>query len=186
MVGRSTLDAGELIEPAPRVWDRISDELGLASSAPRAVVEFEPRRRRWVPVAAVAASLALVTSLGLGLWQWTTSSNSTVIATATLDAFPDWPDATGNAVVTQLDGGERVVKVTVDAAGVGNRFTEVWLISSDATRLVSLGTVSGSGGTLPIPNGVDLSVYDLLDVSAEPYDGDPTHSGDSILRGQLS
>jgi hypothetical protein len=196
-VGRSTLGAGELMEPAPRVWARIADELGLEQPAaeaaaepapepaPREVAELQPRRIRWIPIAAVAASIAVVAAVGVGIWQWAIP-RSTIVATATLDAFPDWPDATGNAVVRELGDGERVVRVTLDAADVGDRFTEVWLISSDATRLVSLGTLSGSSGTLPIPSGVDLSVYDLLDVSAEPYDGDPAHSGDSILRGQLS
>jgi len=27
--------------------------------------------------------------------------------------------------------------------------------------------------------------YPLVDISIEPYDGNPTHSGDSIVRGQL-
>jgi anti-sigma-K factor RskA len=193
--GRSTFDAGELVEPAPRVWDRIVDELGMAEPAelapepaPRPVVELQPRRIRWARTAAVAASIAVVAAVGIGVWQWATpgTPKSTVVATATLDAFPGWPDATGEAVVRELDDGQRTVRVTVDAGDVGDRFTEVWLISSDGKRLVSLGTLSGSRGTLPIPSGVDLSVYDLVDVSAEPYDGDPEHSGDSILRGQLS
>lgn len=181
--GRSTLDAGDLVEPAPRVWNRISDELGLQASAP--VVQL-PRRRRWVPVTAIAASVAIVASGSIIAWQLSQPAASTVLATATLDAFPNWPDATGEAVVEENRDGTRVVNVSFDAPGIGDEYTEVWLISSDATRLISLGTVQGSRGTLIIPAGVDLSVYDLVDVSAEPYDGDPTHSGDSIVRGQLS
>ena len=184
--GRSTIDAGELISPAPRVWSRISDELGL-QSAPAPVIELAPRRRRrWMPVVAVAASVALVASVGVVAWQFAQAPAPTVLATATLDAFPNWPDATGDAIVEKGPGGTRIVHVTMDAPGVGDDYTEVWLISSDATRLVSLGTLQGTSGTFTIPAGVDLSVYDLVDVSAEPYDGDPTHSGDSIVRGQLS
>lgn len=182
-VGRSTLDAGEFVHPAPRVWARISDELGLATPAGR-VTEIR-RRPRWIPVVAVAASVAVVTALGAVVWS-STQVTATVLATATLDAFPNWPDASGSAVVEQLSDGARVVQVDFDAPGLSDAYTEVWLISSDATRLVSLGTVRGTTGTLAIPDGVDLSVYDLVDVSAEPYDGDPTHSGDSIVRGQLS
>jgi len=33
---------------------------------------------------------------------------------------------------------------------------------------------------------VDLKNYVLVDVSQEPVDGDPNHSGDSIVRGELS
>jgi hypothetical protein len=36
-----------------------------------------------------------------------------------------------------------------------------------------------------VPAGIDTGEYDLVDISEEPYDGDPTHSGDSIVRGQL-
>ena len=109
-----------------------------------------------------------------------------VLASASLAAFPDWPDASGTAVVEEAADGSRVVRVELDVPESHDGYTEVWLISSDATRLISLGTVEGSSGTFSIPAGVDLSIYDLVDVSAEPIDGDPTHSGDSIVRGQLS
>jgi hypothetical protein len=36
-----------------------------------------------------------------------------------------------------------------------------------------------------IPESVDLARYSVVDISAEPVDGDPTHSGDSIVRGAL-
>ncbi|WP_168627551.1 MULTISPECIES: anti-sigma factor [unclassified Cryobacterium] len=184
-VGRATLGAGELLEPSPRVWDRISDELGITEEPTAEVVELAPRRRRWVPLVAVAASVALLASLGIVLWQFAQPSPPTVIATATLEAFPAWPGATGKAVVEQQADGTRVVHIDFDAPSLNDAYEEVWLISSDATRLVSLGTASGPTATLPIPDGIDLSTYDLVDVSAEPYDGNPTHSGDSIVRGQL-
>ena len=34
-------------------------------------------------------------------------------------------------------------------------------------------------------DSVDLARFSVVDVSAEPLDGDPTHSGDSIVRGAL-
>ena len=185
-VGRATLDAGELLEPAPRVWDRISEELGITEEPTAEVVELAPRRRRrWVPLVAVAASVALLASLGVVIWQVAQPSPATVLATATLEAFPAWPGATGKAVVEQQADGTRVVHIDFDAPSLNDAYEEVWLISSDATRLVSLGTASGPTATLPIPDGIDLSTYDLVDVSAEPYDGNPSHSGDSIVRGQL-
>jgi hypothetical protein len=36
-----------------------------------------------------------------------------------------------------------------------------------------------------VPADVDLRDYVLVDVSQEPLDGNPAHSGDSIVRGQL-
>jgi hypothetical protein len=39
---------------------------------------------------------------------------------------------------------------------------------------------------LPLPPGVDLNRYRLVDVSAEAYDGNAAHSGKSLLRGTLT
>ncbi len=41
-------------------------------------------------------------------------------------------------------------------------------------------------GTFEVPDDVDLDRFDVVDVSVEPDDGDPTHSGASILRGDLT
>ena len=38
---------------------------------------------------------------------------------------------------------------------------------------------------LPLPAGISLADYPVVDISAEPYDGDPTHSTDSVVRGTL-
>ena len=62
---------------------------------------------------------------------------------------------------------------------------EVWLIKADASGLISIGFLDGDTGTFTIPDGVNLSEYPLVDVSAEPADGNPAHSGNSIVRGEL-
>ena len=61
---------------------------------------------------------------------------------------------------------------------------EVWLIRSDASGLAGLG-LYGSSGRFAVPEGIDLDEFTLVDVSAEPVDGNPAHSGDSIVRGEL-
>jgi hypothetical protein len=33
---------------------------------------------------------------------------------------------------------------------------------------------------------LDLRTYHIVDISAEPYDGDQTHSTSSVLRGNLT
>ncbi|WP_309615755.1 anti-sigma factor [Salinibacterium sp.] len=196
VVGRSTFDAGELLEPPDRVWSRISDELALAEDAPlnlAQVTALESRRslrarrpRRWIAAFAAAAALVLVLG-GVGAtWLALRPAPTTVLASAALDAFPGWTGSTGEAMVKQQPDGARVIQVSLDTPGDGNGYREVWLMSSDASDLVSLGVVRGTAGTFTVPDGLDLSRYDLVDISSEPYDGDPTHSGDSILRGQLS
>jgi anti-sigma-K factor RskA len=63
---------------------------------------------------------------------------------------------------------------------------EVWLLRADASGLVSLGLLDGATGRFSIPAGIDLAEFPVVDVSAEPADGNPGHSGDSIVRGTLS
>ena len=38
----------------------------------------------------------------------------------------------------------------------------------------------------PLPPTLDLRTYHIVDISAEPYDGDQTHSENSVLRGTLT
>ena len=75
--------------------------------------------------------------------------------------------------------------VSLEAPDPGDGFREAWLINAAGEQLVSLGVVDGSSGRFVIPAGLDLADYRLVDVSEEPFDGDPAHSGDSIVRGQL-
>jgi anti-sigma-K factor RskA len=65
-------------------------------------------------------------------------------------------------------------------------FLEVWLIDPSVSRMFALGTLEGDSGSLPIPDGVDIAAYPIVDISLEPYDGSPAHSGDSIARGSLT
>jgi anti-sigma-K factor RskA len=67
-------------------------------------------------------------------------------------------------------------------------FYEVWLLDGP-TRVMSLGgfRVPQSGDaevTVPLP--VDVADFRYLDVSVEREDGDPGHSGDSVLRAPTS
>lgn len=167
-----------------------------AASSHLATRKPAARRRAslWAPLAGAALVLGLVAGAGVGIW-WQGSQQSPrgiAVAGAELAPFPDWPGARGSAVVEQAGDGRRQVVVDVDpavdpAAGGGDSpLREVWLIRGDGTGLVSIGFLDGREGRFDIPSGIDLSQYSLVDISAESDDGDPTHSGDSILRGELS
>jgi hypothetical protein len=52
------------------------------------------------------------------------------------------------------------------------------------SKLVSLGPLRPDG-VYDLPAGLEPEQFPIVDVSLEPIDGDPTHSGDSLLRGQL-
>ncbi|WP_434970246.1 anti-sigma factor domain-containing protein [Microbacterium sp. bgisy207] len=132
---------------------------------------------------ALAATVALVLVVG-GVWSLASLPQTTPIASAELLAFPDHPGAHGEAIVEET-GPERSVVVTLDAAPIPGTFREVWLISADATQILSLGVLDSQTATFPIPDDVDLDEFVLVDISAEPEGGPPEHSGDSIVRGEL-
>lgn len=182
-------DASEESTPAP-----VAEAPRSARSDPHRV----PRRRRarrtrrfWIPVTVAALVVGLVAGSGAGVWWQSVRSADAgvVVAGAQLDPFPGWPDARGSAVIEQRSDGRRQVVVDVDeatdAADGTAPLREVWLIRTDGTGLVSIGFLDGTEGRFDVPPGVDLTQYALVDISAESDDGDPAHSGDSIVRGQL-
>jgi hypothetical protein len=196
-VGRASLDVGALETPPERVWEGVLAQTTRAApasgprAAPEAAESVAPdipspaerrvsRTRMWVTLAASVALLAGLVGLGVALRP----APYVEIAAATLDAFPAHPGASGTAVV-EADGARRVVRVSVAADEPDDGHREVWLLTSDATELVSLGVLEGDGGEFAIPDDVDLARFAIVDVSLEPDDDDPAHSGDSIVRGEL-
>lgn len=112
---------------------------------------------------------------------------TTVAASVGLDPLPDWQDAAGSAELTVTEDGQQVLVVSLSGAATGQAegFQEVWLIDENVEGMLSLGILEGSSGEFVVPSGVDVSSFPIVDVSLEPFDGDPTHSGDSIVRGQI-
>ena len=195
---RSVVDAarsaGPLVPPAPHVWDRISDELGLSATTPSdadpaPVTDLSSRRtsrgpRQWRWIAAAAAVGVVVGGAGVW-WRTTQTEPASVLATATLEPLPGW-DAIGSAVVETSRDGTRVLVVDLDEQDAGDDgFREVWLLKPDVSGLVSVGTLAGSSGRFDLPAGLDLTQFSVVDVSEEQFDGDPAHSGNSIVRGAL-
>jgi hypothetical protein len=93
----------------------------------------------------------------------------------------------------------------VDAAGVGQvRVTvvdpwgvprgaclEAWLMDAAGTRLHALGALTPQTdgalhGSFELPADLPLDRYDTVDVSVEPLNGEPSHSGVSLLRGRTA
>lgn len=195
-VGRA--GAGErLVAPPDAVWERVRGELGLpadlvpdaAPVAPSSVagppVPVPARRRpgsRWWLAAAAGLVVGGVAG-GLVVGAVLRDDDDAVLAEARLEALPGW-SATGDAVVEESADGSRTLVVRLSGAEADG-FREVWLLDREATRLVGLGVLDGDEGRFTIPVGLDLDDFAVVDVSAEAFDGDPGHSGDSILRGEL-
>jgi len=142
------------------------------------------RRRKWWPIVAAAAALGLVVGAGA-----TVIVNRDDVAVAASTPLTALPGQTGHGTAELLRGGnDPELRVSVDGAAPANRYREVWLINSDGERMYSLGVLPENGsGTYPLPtllaNGLDG--FTIVDVSIEPYDGNPEHSRNSQVRGSL-
>jgi len=178
------------VAPPAQVWGAVAAELGLDASASSeadevaAVVPLtRPRRRTAVLVAAAALVGVLVGSVVTGL-VLSGGDDGGVVASADLAALPEH-QGTGAAEVVG-SGDRRELRLDVTGLTTGDGFYEVWLLGADGKRLVSLGLLDGSTASFPLPSQVDLADFPVVDVSLEPADGNPAHSGDSIVRGTLS
>lgn len=202
----------DLEQPSARVWDRIATDLGFddrsatpaaepalaaaADPAPAAAPEHvAPRRRSRVRrrtallLTAAAAVVGLVLGLGGGwfLFAGGPRGGDTVVSRTALDPLPGWSGARGSAELERDGDGRLSLVVDLDqrAADGAAPLREVWMMRSDLSGLVSVGFLDGDTGRFVVPSGVDPTRYPVVDVSAESNDGDPAHSGDSVVRGTL-
>ena len=162
------------VAPAPAATEPAQPEPGV-------VRELRPRRSRLL--LAVAASLAAGIAVGAGTVALVTRDGADAVVAADLSPL-DESDASGNAeVLAGTDG--QLLRVVLDAPDTDEGYYEVWLLEPAVERMVQVGVVRGGTTTLALPEGIDLAEYPIVDVSVEPLDGDPTHSGVSVARGIL-
>jgi hypothetical protein len=198
--------AGPSIAPPPRVWDAIAAATGASAAAtgasaaatgasaaatgvprsPAVVPEpapdnvrvLRPRRSRLLLAAA-----AVVVAAGAGAIALNRDDVVTVAST-TLDPL-DSSRATGKASVVEEDDGSRVLRIELDAPAAEDAFYEAWLADTSAVGMIPMGTVRPGTTSLTVPDGVDLADWPTVEISVEPIDGDPQHSGVSLVRGAL-
>ena len=188
-------DPADLDLPAPpvAVWEQVhqrsTDEADPASTtpddtdlpAPTPLSAARRRHRAWWLSA--AAALAAVVAIGGGaLLASDPDPPPLVLAVAELEPLDERADPLAARVVADDAG----VSLEVDEAVLpeSDGYYEVWLIDEAVDGMVSLGPLQ-PGGRHRVPDGLDLGAFPILDVSVEPFDGDPAHSGDSLLRAQL-
>ncbi|OII40539.1 hypothetical protein BIV02_07570 [Curtobacterium sp. MMLR14_014] len=170
---------------------------GSRSDAQHHAVARRPRsrpRRRRVLALVIAGVGVLAVVLGIGVASGVVpglprGDTETVLANTELAALPGWSGTTGRAELERDQDGR--VTLLVDLHGERGRsgtgpLREVWMMRSDLGGLVSVGYLDGDQGRFTVPDGVDTAEFPVVDVSAEADDGDPAHSGDSIVRGTLT
>lgn len=183
-------------KPSEKVWTGIAIGVGgdIAAAAtildeeaaddvaePLApVVSLDERRftgRRLAIITAVAAAILLVgVPLALAFGGDSPDQRADLVA---LDGF----DGDG---IAELSG--RTLAVDLDGLDApAGSFYELWLLDLEGDELEalrSLGRVEADG-SFTVPDDVDLTEFSVVDVSIELDDGNPDHSGDSVLRGGL-
>ena len=170
-----------------QVWDRIESELATGSRTIPAPVTPQVHRKSRA-MFALAASVGILIG-GLGTYAVVASDSadktSTLVAQASLEPLRDVTEPAA-ASVQQIDGRE-VLYVQASGLPATDGFYEVWLLAPDSSNMISVGMLDASeGGKFPLPAGIDLAAFPIVDISLEQFDGDVTHSADSILRGTLA
>ncbi len=160
------------------------------------VVSFPERQRIRRRLAVGIAAVLVVAVAGVTTLLLARDDPAEVVASATLAYDPEQFDISGAqaraGAELVADDGEHSIAI-VDAAlpsPEAGADLEVWLIRPDASGnvvdLVSIGIIDPADpGSLSVPEGYDPDVYSVVDISIEPRDGDPSHSGRTILRGPL-
>ena len=175
-------------EPPPEdLWDRIAarDRSGAGTGAGDAGrrgsrrADHQPAPPRVVGRSGVAAAAVLVV-VTLAITR--RGDDATVVAAVELERLGD--TGSGRAELLDRDGAFQL-RLETEGLDPDDGYLELWLIDPTVTQLVSLGPLH-TDGIYDIPAGVDPAAFPIVDVSVEPVDGDPTHSGDSVLRGELT
>ena len=202
-----TDDDLEFAAPPADLWNDIeaavfadspSDTVGEESgeSPTNNVVDITSRFRRGTAFFAAAAAAVVVV---IGALVVAASGNDSSSFEVVGDARLDWQEGfVDEGVAVTVDatilGTGSAQAVQLSAAALPPRAgedLELWLIGIDAAGELTISTLgiieSDADGTYEVPDDFDSSTFDtvLVDISYEPRDGDETHSGASIVRGEI-
>ena len=175
--------------PSEDLLDRIMAEVERLEAVETAGVTSAARpsapARRWlgglrlprIAIAAAAAAAAVVVGVTLldgdGLGE--------PDAIARIVGAPEFPAVTGEADL--YDGGTlRVRLASAPPAPAGHHY-EVWVLRNGVEEMDSVGEVSV--GEHEFELAVD-GTFAAIDISVEPNDGDPDHSGVSLAGGRFT
>lgn len=184
VLGREARAERDLPAPPEAVWNRIAAETGQEAIAPAVPLRRPPRR--WRAFLAVAAVAAVVGASGAIVVERAVRTAPAVteqlVAQTDLVRLGTAPDtARGTAQVVRTDG-RTVLRVSVDGMPAPEGLYQVWLYDG-AALMIPLGVLTGGQADMPIPAGVDLRTFGVVDVSAQRL-GQQEH-GVSMLQGDL-
>jgi anti-sigma-K factor RskA len=184
--------------PTAAIWQSIQEQLASQTPAPATtepaaeppspptVTELPrrtPRPRSWLLLGA-AAALGLI--IGVGVTTVAVQDQVQVTSSTVLQPLPG---QTGGGTAELVSDQRRPeLRVQIDSPPTPDRYREVWLINTDGQRMYPLGILPDDGrASYPLPPALagQLQGFTIVDVSIEPYDGNPAHSRESQVRGTL-
>jgi hypothetical protein len=185
-------DAG----PPADLWDRIAARLD--DPAPTASVTSLADRRAGRPATAepgrigrtllaVAAAVLIVVALGAVMFNQASGGGTELVASTDLDLLAG--GGSGAAELIRTDDG---IRLRVDLSGLSPAeaadFYELWLLAPDGSNPQALTKFDQTDGVVEVvlPDDLSTTEFPVVDISGELNDGDESHSGKSILRGQLA
>jgi hypothetical protein len=154
------------------------------AAPPSNVRELRPRRSRLLLAVAAAVAGAAVGAGAVAVLQDGDDTDGVSVAAVELDPL-EGQEGSGRAAVIEREDGTRVLTVDLSADVPNDRYLEVWLIEPSLEEMVPVGVAHAGTQEFVLPDGLDVGRFAIVDVSVEPLDGDPTHSGDSVVRGVL-
>ena len=118
---------------------------------------------------------------------WLLSTDNLRRDPAELEPLPGEPTGEARPVRADLVDEDGVLQLDLSTSDLpaADGYYEVWLIDTNVDGMVSLGPARPDG-RYAVPADVDPGQFPIVDVSIEPPDGNPTHSGVSVLRGSLA
>jgi hypothetical protein len=186
--------------PPDSLWPAIAAEVaaerpadGLRSalrrrpgrSVPGRSVPGRPGRRTRVRAALVAAVVVAAAGVGYAAGRHSSAGGPSLTARATLAQLPGGPAATGSASVLRSGEG-LMLTVRTENLPLRQGYYAVWVADASLDRMVNVGVLDGDGdGSFALPAGIDVRSYDVVDISAQDFDGNAAHQ-QSVLRGGLT
>ncbi|HVK44261.1 MAG TPA: anti-sigma factor [Micropruina sp.] len=201
--------AEQLHQPPDSVWSRIADETGEGGATEQGLQkgrrdEPDQSGASDAPLEAAGPTLEPAPPRFGRTWLWGAVAAGVAVGVLTATVVPQFTrpqEVVAKASLSTLDTGQTQGRATVTGQGTaldlnlqvqpqtaGTGFLEVWLINTDLKRMVSVGVLpNGSNAQeFPITSTLLEQGYVIVDISREPFDDRPQHSGDSLLRGTLS
>lgn len=171
-----------------RVWRRPADEAPAPverSRIERLRTASAKRRFTGRSMLGAAAAGAVLAWLGATMLDGIQGAEDrSVLASIRLESLDDSVPP-GAAQIVERDG-QRMLEVEAGRLPeVADGYLQVWLLQQDAPGMVTVGLLDQGDQWFVLPEGLSTGTFDVVDVSVEHDDGDPSHSGESLWRGPI-